>query len=298
MPKVSVAANKSATTTLTFYTSKATAIRPVRYAAGRSATSSNPNDVAKGSCLLTSDGADTPNSSTAASTTVTLTLQLRAVLLYAGHATQPRFGRVRSSFETRHRMTRPITMRIVGLQQPNSVADRAEDFSSLAELHMPIIYRFLLASVKDRDLAETLTQECFLKAYRNRLSFRGESSVKTWLMRIAINLQRDHWRNRRMRFWRETQANAVDVDSASDQLLSAGRSPEVEVIAREQAAQIWRIVESLSKRERSVFLLRYGDELELKEIGSCTGLKVGAVKVYLARALAKIRATLREGEYR
>ena len=187
-------------------------------------------------------------------------------------------------------------MRILDTQQPISIADCAEDFSSLAELHMPIVFRFLLASVRDRDLAETLTQECFMKAYRNRLSFRGESSVRTWLMRIAINLQKDHWRNRRMRFWRETQVNAVDVDVACDRLPSAERSPEAQLLAREQAAQIWKIAQGLSVRERSVFLLRYGEELELREIGHRTGLKVGAVKVYLARALAKVRASLEKAD--
>ena len=84
-------------------------------------------------------------------------------------------------------MIRPGTIRTV--QAERSIAVRGcAGFSRLIEQQMPIIYRFLLASMRDRDLAETLTQECFLKAYRNRSSFRGESSARTWLMRIAINL--------------------------------------------------------------------------------------------------------------
>ena len=79
----------------------------------------------------------------------------------------------------------------------------AEEFSSVVASHRPQIFRFLLASTRDVDLAETLTQDCFLKAHRNWSSFRGESSAMTWLMRIAINLQKDHWRNRRMQFWRQ-----------------------------------------------------------------------------------------------
>jgi RNA polymerase sigma-70 factor (ECF subfamily) len=114
-------------------------------------------------------------------------------------------------------------------------------------------------------------------------------------MRIAIKLRTDYWRDRRIRFWREMQANAVDADVASDQLPSAERSPEAQVLAREQVARIWRIVEGLSERERSVFLLRYVEELELSEIGRCTGLKVGAVKVYLTRGRKKIRAAMGEG---
>lgn len=76
----------------------------------------------------------------------------------------------------------------------------AQEFSRVVEVHRPQIFRFLLASLRDVDLAETLTQECFLKAHRNWSRFRGDSSPMTWLMRIAINLQKDHWRNRRMQF--------------------------------------------------------------------------------------------------
>ena len=96
----------------------------------------------------------------------------------------------------------------------------AQEFSSVVASHRPQIFRFLLASTRDVDLAETLTQECFLKAHRNWSSFRGDSSAMTWLMRIAINLQKDHWRNRRMQFWRQTRTNAVDLDEATDVALN------------------------------------------------------------------------------
>jgi RNA polymerase sigma-70 factor, ECF subfamily len=182
----------------------------------------------------------------------------------------------------------------MNLQQPSLARCCNEEFSEVAGLHMPVIFRFLLSSLRDRDLAETMTQECFLRAYRNRATFRGDSSIKTWLMRIAINLQKDHWRNRRMQFWREARANSVDVDDVCDQLPSGKRTPETEFVAREQVARIWKVIPRLSMRERSVFLLRYVEELELSEIGQCTGLKVGAVKVYLARAIAKIREALGE----
>src|ERR1019366_2245891 len=82
------------------------------------------------------------------------------------------------------------------------------------------------------------TQECFLKAHRNWAGFRGESSAMTWLMRIAINLQKDHWRNRRMQFWRKTQTNAVELDEASDWLPSGERSVEQQLLARERGAQV------------------------------------------------------------
>ncbi len=168
----------------------------------------------------------------------------------------------------------------------------AQEFSRVVTTHRPQIFRFLLASTRDVDLAETLTQECFLKAHRNWATFRGDSSAMTWLMRIAINLQKDHWRNRRMQFWRQTRTNAVDLDEASEWLPSGERSAEQQLLAREQVGRVWRAVKGLSERQRTVFLLRYVEEQELREIARATGLSEGTVKAHLSRALGKVRAEL------
>jgi RNA polymerase sigma-70 factor (ECF subfamily) len=168
----------------------------------------------------------------------------------------------------------------------------AQDFTCVVQNHRPQIFRFLLASLRDVDLAETLTQECFLKAHRNWGSFRGESSALTWLMRIAINLQKDHWRNRRMQFWRHTQNNSVDLDEASEWLPSGESSAEQQLLAREQVKRVWKSVAGLSERQRTVFLLRYVEERDLSEIAQATGLSEGTVKAHLSRALGKVRAEL------
>jgi RNA polymerase sigma-70 factor (ECF subfamily) len=168
----------------------------------------------------------------------------------------------------------------------------AEEFTCVVERHRPQIFRFLLASTRDVDLAETLTQECFLKAHRNWSKFRGDSSAMTWLMRIAINLQKDHWRNRRMQFWRHTQANSVDLDDASEWLPSGESSAEKQLLAREQVMRVWESVKGLSERQRTVFLLRYVEERELSEIAQATGLSEGTVKAHLSRALGRVRAEL------
>ncbi len=168
----------------------------------------------------------------------------------------------------------------------------AHSFDRVVERYRPQIFRFLLASTRDMDLAETLTQECFLKAHRNWAGFRGESSAMTWLMRIAINLQKDHWRNRRMQFWKLTRNNSVDVDEASDWLPSNESSQEQNLLARERVAQVWQAVEGLSERQKTVFLLRYVEEMDLSEIAAATGLSEGTIKAHLSRALGRVRAEL------
>jgi len=181
---------------------------------------------------------------------------------------------------------------IEGLSKAAEKERVEEEFSLVVTAHRPQIYRFLLASLRDIELAESLTQDCFLKAHRNWASFRGESSALTWLMRIAINLQKDHWRNRRLQFWRQTQNNAVDMDEASDWLPSGERSAEQRMLAKEKVAELWKVVKTLSERQRTVFLLRYIEEQELHEIAHATGLSEGTVKAHLSRALGKIRAEL------
>src|SRR5450432_4052226 len=97
---------------------------------------------------------------------------------------------------------------VEAMTMPRAQPIAAQEFSLVVSAHRQQIFRFLLASTRDVDLAETLAQECFLKAFRNWASFRGESTALTWLMRIAINVQKDHWRNRRLQFWRTTRTNS------------------------------------------------------------------------------------------
>jgi len=166
----------------------------------------------------------------------------------------------------------------------------AQEFARVVDTHRPQIFRFLLASTRDYDLAETLTQECFLKAHRHWGQFRGESTAMTWLMRIALNLEKDHWRNRRLQFWRQTRTNSVDLDEASEWLPSGERSAEQHLLAREQVKKVWKVVEILSEQQRKVFLLRYVEEMELSEIARVTNLSEGTVKAHLSRALSRVRS--------
>jgi len=90
-----------------------------------------------------------------------------------------------------------------------NVAVDIRNFESILRLYKPKVFRFLLASLREKDIAETLTQDCFFKAYQARERFREECSIETWLMKIAVNLVRDYSRNRRLQFWRRTQLAAI-----------------------------------------------------------------------------------------
>src|ERR1700751_4147793 len=77
-----------------------------------------------------------------------------------------------------------------------------ETFDELVRRNQRRVYRVLLALTRNPDEADVLTQECFMRAYEKRSTFRCECSVGTWLLRIAQNLYRDHARNRKVAFWK------------------------------------------------------------------------------------------------
>lgn len=165
-----------------------------------------------------------------------------------------------------------------------------DDLQSVVSLYESRVFRFLLSTLRDRDAAEMLTQETFLKAWNARGSFRSDCSVSTWLLRIALNLARDHTRTNRFRFWKRAAATAVDAADVASSLPSREISAEAQILAREQVTRIWDTVAGLSERQRSVFLLRFQEELEIPEIAGITGLPIGTVKSHLYRALAAVRA--------
>ncbi len=170
-----------------------------------------------------------------------------------------------------------------------NVAAQTSDFESILRLYRPKIFRFILASTRDKDTAETLTQDCFFSAYRAWSRFRGDCSVETWLMKIAVNLVRDQARNRRLRFWKHTQMAGKPVEALRDRLSDRQCSPEQSALLKEEVMAVWEAAATLPERQRTVFLLRFVEDMDLAEIAAATGTKEGTVKTHLSRALQAVR---------
>jgi RNA polymerase sigma-70 factor (ECF subfamily) len=168
------------------------------------------------------------------------------------------------------------------------------DFDLVVRQHQRRIYRVLLGLVRDPDVADNLTQDCFVRAYEKRASFRGEASVGTWLVSIAINLARDHGRSRRAGFWRNLfSGSAEETEAALGAAADTGATPERLLMARQELGRVCKIVEQLPERQREVFLLRFLQEMPLNEIGLALGMEPGTVKAHLFRAVAKVRKLMR-----
>jgi RNA polymerase sigma-70 factor, ECF subfamily len=190
-----------------------------------------------------------------------------------------------------HRMENTLEIATIG----RAAAESAPlEFDLVVRQHQRRIYRVLLGLVRDPDLADNLTQDCFVRAYQKRASFRGESSVGTWLISIAINLARDHGRSRRAGFWRRLfSASPEATEAALETAVDRGASPERLLIARQELRRVWAIADELPQRQREVFLLRFADEMPLEEIAAALGTEVGTVKAHLFRAVGTVRKRMR-----
>lgn len=172
---------------------------------------------------------------------------------------------------------------------------RREDFDDIVRLHERRIYRVLLGQLRDPEAAANLTQECFLRAYQNLDGFRGEASITTWLIRIAMNLAKDHARDRRQSFWRKLFGKSEqDFSELAAAVPVPGASAEESLLAREEVQQVLRAVEALSAQQRTVFTLRFLEEMTIEEIAAATGLETGTVKTHLSRAVGAIRQMRKE----
>ena len=157
-------------------------------------------------------------------------------------------------------------------------------------IYRPRIFRFALASLRDRDAAETITQDCFLNAYRARDRFRNDCSMQTWLMQIAVNLVRDHARNRRLQFWKRTR-NAPPVEELASLATDGGRRRKRESCSSEQVQGDLECSRRVFPRSSvACFSVAVcGGHGSSSRSPQLTGMKEGTVKTHLFRALKSVR---------
>jgi RNA polymerase sigma-70 factor (ECF subfamily) len=188
-------------------------------------------------------------------------------------------------------MTQTIPVELIALSGEPHISE-LDDIDAVIRQYKPKVFRFVAFSVSDRDAADSITQDCFLRAHLTRDQFRGDCSVSTWLIRIAFNLIRDHTKSQKFRFWRKAAATAIDAQDVSQHLASGASSAEAQLIARERVEMIHEALKKLSAKQRSVFVMRFVEEMDLADIAEATGMSVPTVKTHLYRAVGAIRARL------
>jgi RNA polymerase sigma-70 factor, ECF subfamily len=170
-------------------------------------------------------------------------------------------------------------------------------FAQLYSLYEQPVFRHAYYLLGNRDNAQDMRQETFLRAYRALPTFRGQCSLKTWLFKICGNLCRDHLRTA------HTQRE-VGYDPRQAQDLFHAASPASDPVALAERAEMARIIQralhTLPAPARQLIVLRDVESLDLDEIAiitNCTRLSV-PVRLFRARRLLKerVKALLKEGE--
>lgn len=170
-------------------------------------------------------------------------------------------------------------------------SDRAAWLERLVDAHGDDVLRLAFLSLRDRAQAEDIFQEVFLRAYTHADSFRGESSPRTWLYRITVNLCRDRLRSAGFR------RLVVIGDDAVGSLLPPVPDAEEEALAEADREELLEAVLRLPLEFREVILLYYIHELDVREVAEALGLTAGTVKSRLHRARLKLRTLLEEGGF-
>jgi RNA polymerase sigma-70 factor (ECF subfamily) len=179
------------------------------------------------------------------------------------------------------------------LIQRCAVGDDAA-FAELVAEHQRMVFQLALNLLGDRDEALDLSQEVFLRVFRTISRFRAQSTLKTWIYRIAVNQARN-----RHRFWRRRRrADQVSLDlhvATHGEFVSAADSRPDRVFAQKELAnRLEHAMDALPFDQRTAIVLREVDGLSYDEIAYSLGVAVGTVKSRLTRARQTLRVQLRE----
>jgi RNA polymerase sigma-70 factor (ECF subfamily) len=162
--------------------------------------------------------------------------------------------------------------------------------AALYRAHARVVFAQVLLVVGERVLAEEIVQDTMLAVWRGAASFRGESSVRSWVIAIARRQTRDRLRGRQLR--------VVDDAFLADQP-GPGPGPEVTALDRAELAEVRNAIRELARTHREVLGLAFGSGLSLPEVAGVLEIPVGTVKSRLTAARTALNRTLeRKGQSR
>jgi RNA polymerase sigma-70 factor (ECF subfamily) len=153
------------------------------------------------------------------------------------------------------------------------------------------LYASLLAFTKSQELAEDLTQKTFIRVWKKIETFRGDSSLFTWIYRIAINLAKNEFSSKQAK----NQGITDNIDDTYD-LESSVSSPESHAIEAESMQAVMDFIASLPTDLREAISLREFDGRSYDEIAQITGSPIGTVRSRIFRAREEILNFMKEEE--
>lgn len=173
---------------------------------------------------------------------------------------------------------------------------RETAFRELIRRYERPVFSLIFRMVRDRETAEDLAQDTFIKVLNHLDKYRPEFRLSSWLFKIANNVAIDHLRKRQV----ETisidgsphAATAAEIESTSFEVVARQETALEELEARELGSAIERAIASLRPEYRSCILLRHVEGRSYEEIAATLDLPLGTVKTYIHRARHQLREAL------
>lgn len=167
-------------------------------------------------------------------------------------------------------------------------------FAELVELYKDKIYHLAFRMLYNRQEAEDVVQETFLRVYKNLSSYDVNQKFSTWIFRIGTNLCIDRLRRRRATY--SLDAGVTDGEGANwyGMLSNDQLGPEGQLILSETQQQIRKAIDMLPEKYKSIVILRYLHDLSLQEIGDILQMPVTTVKTRVHRGREFLRKKLEQ----
>jgi RNA polymerase sigma-70 factor (ECF subfamily) len=163
------------------------------------------------------------------------------------------------------------------------LAARPGAFDVIVERHRRHVYQLCYRFVSNHEDAADLSQEVFIRAYRGLRSFRGHSSLGTWLYRIGVNVCLNRV---------NTKLPRTEPIEDQQHIDTGGESPTDRMLRAERAALVRDAIARLPRKQRATLILRMYHELSHQEIADTLGSSVGAVKANFFHALGNLKKLL------
>jgi RNA polymerase sigma-70 factor (ECF subfamily) len=171
------------------------------------------------------------------------------------------------------------------------LAGRSGAFDLVVERHRRSVYQLCWRFVGNHEDASDLSQDIFLRAYRGLRSFRGQSSLSTWLYRIGVNVCLNRVSAKApLEKLTEAMDDRQYVDMRSE-------SPSERLLKEERGARVRAAIAELPRRQRATLILRMYHEMSHQEIADVLGSSVGTVKANFFHALGNLKKHLGDDKF-
>ncbi len=167
-------------------------------------------------------------------------------------------------------------------------------YDELILLYKDAVHGVIYRMVRNKQEAEDLTQEAFIKAYNSINSFNEEYAFSTWLFKIATNNCIDYFRKRKLKTQSMDQTIRYKDDEIRQEYPDTERTADKELLASEKTSLIKNAIDDLPEKYKTAIILRHTEEKSYEEIAEILDLPLGTIKARIFRAREMLKKSLKD----